>query len=130
MNLCYLRHFWVGLIGVWSIEWYLSSGSKRWLDFWLLHWWICVYMIVKQIDLFLHISLRQIYSSFLLCNKVSYLDLHSKCLNGLIRYLTFILWSTSIIVLSYSLFLSQHLLVWEYITWNRSVTPYVQLTYQ
>ena len=47
---------------------------------WLLHLLICVYMIVKQIDLFLHISLRQIYSSFLLCNKVSYLDLHSKCL--------------------------------------------------
>ena len=47
---------------------------------WLLHLWICVYMIVKQIDLFLHISLGRIYSSFLLCNKVSYLDLHSKCL--------------------------------------------------
>jgi len=57
------------------------------------------------------------------------LDLDSTCLNGLIRYLTFltfILWSTSIIVLSYSLYL--HLIVWEYIPWNRSVTSYVQLT--
>jgi len=34
---------------------------------WLLHLLICVYMIVQQIDnLFLHISLRRISSSFLL----------------------------------------------------------------
>ena len=39
------------------------------------------------IDLFLHISLGRISSSFLL-------DLHSKCLNGLMPYLTSILWST------------------------------------
>ena len=82
MNLCYLRHCWVGLIDVWPIEWCLSIGLKRWWFDSFTYWLICVYMIVQQIDhLFLHISLRRIYSSsFLLCNKVSYLDLHSKCL--------------------------------------------------
>jgi len=47
---------------------------------WLLHLLICVYMIVQQIDLLLHISLGRVSSSSFLCNKVSYLDLHSKCL--------------------------------------------------
>ena len=108
MNLCYLRHCWVGLID-WCVN-YLMVYINRfeevtWLDFFTYWSDLCIHdNLVQQIDhLFLHISLGRISSSFLLCNKVSYLDLHSNCLNELIRYLTFILWSTWIIVLSYSL---------------------------
>ena len=69
-----------------------------WLDFFTYWSDLCIHdNLVQQIDLFLHISLGRVSSSFLL-------DLHSKCLNGLIRFLTFILWSTSIIVQSYSLY--------------------------
>ena len=98
---------------------------------WLLHLLICVYMIVQQIDhLFLHISLRRIYSSsFLLCNKVSYLDLHSKCLR-MDWYLTLLSLLSSFSQLqSYSLSFSLDLLVWEYIPWNRSVTSFLQYMY-
>ena len=69
-----------------------------WLDFFTYWSDLCIHdNLVQQIDLFLHISLGRVSSSFLL-------DLHSKCLNGLMPYLTFILWSTSIIVQSYSLY--------------------------
>ena len=75
-----------------------------WLDFFTYWSDLCIHdNLVQQIDLFLHISLGRI--SFLL-------DLHVKCLNGLMRYLTFltfILWSTWIIVHSLTL------LVLEYI---------------
>jgi hypothetical protein len=133
VNLCYLRHCWwdwlmCGLLNV--VYQLVRRGDLTWL----LHLLIYVYMIVQQIDLFLRISLGRISSSsFLLCNKVRYLDLHSKCLK-LDWYLTLLFLLPSFGQLQslfyHTLFLSLsiHLLVWEYIPWNRSVTSYVQLT--
>ena len=100
MNLCYLRHCWVGLID-WCVIYLMVSINRfeevTWFDFFTYWSDLCIHdNLVQQIDLFLHISLGRVSSSFLL-------DLHSKCLNGLIRYFTSIFWSTSIIVQSYSL---------------------------
>ena len=98
---------------------------------WLLHLLIYVYMIVQQIDLFLRISLGRISSSsFLLCNKVRYLDLHSKCLK-MDWYLTLLFLLPSFVAnfnhcsIILSLSLSLHLLEWEYIPWNRSATSFL-----
>ena len=79
--------------------------------------------LVQQIDhLFLHISLGRISSSFLLCNKVSYLDLHSNCLK--MGWYGILLSSFGQLQSSFNHTLSLHLLVLEYIWWNRSATSF------
>ena len=94
---------------------------------WLLHLLICVYMIVQQIDhLFLHISLRQISSSSFL------LDLHSKCLKMVWYGILLSSFGQLQSLFYHTLFLSLslHLLEWEYIPWNRSVTSFLKYMYE
>ena len=84
-TIIHLRHCWVGLID-WCVNYLMVSINRleemAWFEFFTYWFDLSIHdNLVQQIDhLFLHISLGRISSSFLLCNKVSYLDLHSNCL--------------------------------------------------